>query len=48
MIFLLQGQGITVARTQDQALEILKGKPFWIWDEKEHNENSRDKRELLL
>jgi hypothetical protein len=28
-------QGIT-ARTVDQALEILRGKPFWIWDEKEH------------
>ena len=30
-------QGIT-ARTQDQALGILKGKPFWIWQEKEHEE----------
>ena len=33
--FLLQG---ITARTQDQALEILKRKPFWIWDEKEHEE----------
>ena len=30
-------QDIT-ARTQDQALEILRGKSFWIWDEGKHKD----------
>jgi hypothetical protein len=30
-------QGIT-ARTQHQPLENLWGKPFWIWDQKQHEE----------
>ena len=30
-------QGIT-ARTQDHALDILKGKPFWIWQEERHKD----------
>ncbi len=30
-------QGIT-ARTQDQALQILRGLPFWIWDQQQHTQ----------
>ncbi len=35
---LLQG---TIARTQDPALQVLRGKPFWIWDKEEHRQQAQ-------